>query len=83
MQFHPPNITAIEFYISIQVTFQTPILTPKFPPAKVTAYEAVRELDEKENWTERAEVIFKTEHEQLVEVVEGFLEDLINHIPLM
>ncbi|XP_071828054.1 uncharacterized protein [Apostichopus japonicus] len=68
---------------SLKVTFQTPILTPKFPPAKVTAYEAVRELDEKENWSERAEVIFKTEHEQLVEVVEGFLEDLINHIPLI
>ncbi|PIK52393.1 putative transforming acidic coiled-coil-containing protein 3 isoform X4 [Apostichopus japonicus] len=70
-------------HTSSYVTFQTPILTPKFPPAKVTAYEAVRELDEKENWTERAEVIFKTEHEQLVEVVEGFLEELINHIPLI
>lgn len=66
----------------LQVTFQTPIPTPKVAPVDPFAYEALRELDEKENWAERAEVIFKTEHEQLVDLSREILDDLIRSLPI-
>lgn len=75
IQFTPPSK-------SLKVTFQTPIPTPKLAPVDPFAYEALRELDEKENWAERAEVIFKTEHEKLVDLSREILDDLIRSLPI-
>ncbi|KAK2180918.1 hypothetical protein NP493_420g04027 [Ridgeia piscesae] len=72
------------------VTFQTPFRTPAatVPPAGAQLqrspkrFEDIRELDELENWRERATVVTILDHREYVTIVSDIISDLINNLPL-
>jgi len=45
-------------------------------------FEDIRELDELENWRERATVVTILDHREYVTIVSDIISDLINNLPL-
>lgn len=67
----------------LQVQFLTPFRTPAAssvaPPKQ---YDSIRELDECENWTERATVITKEQHEEYIKIAQQVVSQIIETLPL-
>ncbi|XP_071947046.1 uncharacterized protein [Antedon mediterranea] len=68
-----------------KVTFQTPS-KPKNNKSKLhtafSAYEFVRELDDKESWIERVQVVTKQDHNDYIKFANEFVNELIDNLPL-
>ena len=83
-------VLSLDFNDCLQVTFQTPFRTPAaaVPPAGAQQhrspkrFEDIRELDELENWRERATVVTIFDHREYVTIVSDIISDLINNLPL-
>ena len=66
------------FFI-VQVQFQTPRTAKKATP---TRFEEIREMDEKENWSERNTVVLKQDHDINIKYAQDLLMELIENLPI-
>ncbi|XP_071506552.1 uncharacterized protein [Diadema antillarum] len=66
-----------------QVTFQTPARAAHLQPhTGDSPYSAVRELDEKERWVERATIVTKQDHEEYVTIAADIINEIISSLPI-
>ncbi|XP_071506551.1 uncharacterized protein [Diadema antillarum] len=68
---------------SLKVTFQTPARAAHLQPhTGDSPYSAVRELDEKERWVERATIVTKQDHEEYVTIAADIINEIISSLPI-
>ncbi|XP_033119424.1 transforming acidic coiled-coil-containing protein 3-like isoform X2 [Anneissia japonica] len=66
-----------------KVTFQTPLKPNKGKSLPSNpAYEFVRELDDKESWIERVQVVTKQDHTDYINCANEFVNELIDNLPI-
>ena len=55
---------------------------PEVDQVTPTCYEQIRELDEKENWTERATIVTKTDHQVYTETAQQIIGEVVDSLPI-
>lgn len=75
-------VTPLPICKSLKVSFQTPAQGSQllFAPSD-SPYSAVRDLDDKERWSERATVVTKQDHEDYMIIAADITNEIINNLP--
>ncbi|XP_041476578.1 transforming acidic coiled-coil-containing protein 3-like isoform X4 [Lytechinus variegatus] len=73
-------VTPLPICKSLKVSFQTPAQGQGHQTN--SPYGAVRELDEKERWSERATIVTKQDHEDYMIIAAEIINDIILNLPV-